>query len=188
MKQTKDLTLCALFTVLFIIGSKIVIPAGVIPLTLQTMMVILAGMLLQSKQIMISYGLFFLMGLIGFPVFANGGGIAYVLQPSFGFLLSFPIAASFLSYTRTKLHVQHFLPAFLLCLLALLLIYTIGCIYMYGILNFYMGATKNMSAIIAMGAIPFILSDTCSIALGCFCALRLSQVPFIHQSLATPHN
>lgn len=61
MKQTKDLTLCALFTVLFIIGSKIVIPAGVIPLTLQTMMVILAGMLLQPKQIMISYGLFFLI-------------------------------------------------------------------------------------------------------------------------------
>ena len=83
--KTKELTLCAFFTILFVIGSKIVIPAGIIPLTLQTMVVIIAGMLLKPKYIWVSYGLFFLMGLLGFPVFANGGGIAYVLQPSFGF-------------------------------------------------------------------------------------------------------
>lgn len=185
MKQTKELTLCAFFTVLFIIGSKIVIPAGVIPLTLQTMVVIIAGILLKPKQIWISYGLFFLMGLLGFPVFANGGGLSYVLQPSFGFLLSFPIAASFLSYCRFKLKAQGFLPNFIISLIALAIIYTIGCFYMYGILNYYMGASKDMGAIIAMGAAPFMISDTCSIALGCFCALRLSQIPSIKGTLAS---
>lgn len=184
MKQTRELTLCALFVVLFIIGSKIVIPAGVIPLTLQTMVVIIAGMLLKPKQIWLSYSLFFLMGLIGLPVFANGGGIAYVLQPSFGFLLSFPIAASMISFTRTKLNAKGFLSHFILCMIALVIIYVIGCIYMYGILNFYMGSNKSIGAIIAMGATPFILSDTCSIALGCYCSLQLAKIPVIKQTLA----
>ena len=181
--KTRELTLCAFFTILFVIGSKIVIPAGIIPLTLQTMVVIIAGMLLQPKYIWVSYGLFFLMGLLGFPVFANGGGIAYVLQPSFGFLLSFPIAASFISIIHHKFHTASFLANFIICMIGLCIIYTIGCIYMYGILNFYMGAAKNMSTIIAMGAIPFIISDTCSIAVGCFCALRLAHIPAIKQTL-----
>ena len=180
--KTKELTLCAFFTILFVIGSKIVIPAGIIPLTLQTMVVIIAGMLLKPKYIWVSYGLFFLMGLLGFPVFANGGGIAYVLQPSFGFLLSFPIAASFISIMRNKLHTTSFLANFIICMIGLFIIYTIGCIYMYGILNFYMGAA-NMFSVIAMGAIPFMISDTCSIAVGCFCALRLAHIPAIKQTL-----
>ena len=181
--KTKELTLCAFFTILFVIWSKIVIPAGIIPLTLQTMVVIIAGMLLKPKYIWVSYGLFFLMGLLGFPVFANGGGIAYVLQPSFGFLLSFPIAASFISIMRNKLHTTSFLANFIICMIGLFIIYTIGCIYMYGILNFYMGAAKNMFSVIAMGAIPFMISDTCSIAVGCFCALRLAHIPAIKQTL-----
>lgn len=187
MKQTKELTLCALFTVLFIIGSKIIIPAGIIPLTLQTMIVIIAGILLKPKQIWMSYGLFFLMGLIGFPVFANGGGIAYVLQPSFGFLLSFPIAASFISFARTHVDASGFVKSFIICMFALGIIYMTGCLYMYGILNFYMGADKDMGAIIALGALPFILSDTCSIGIGCFCALRLSTIPSIQQTLYSIH-
>lgn len=187
MKQTKELTLCALFTVLFIIGSKIVIPAGIIPLTLQTMIVIIAGMLLKPKQIWISYGLYFVMGLIGFPVFANGGGIAYVLQPSFGFLLSFPVAASFISFTRSHVNAAGFVKSLIICMIGLGIIYIIGCMYMYGILNFYLGAGKDMSAVIALGALPFVLTDTCSIGVGCFCALRLSSISSIHQTLYSLH-
>lgn len=187
MKQTKELTLCALFTVLFIIGSKIVIPAGIIPLTLQTMIVIIAGMLLKPKQIWMSYGLYFAMGLIGFPVFANGGGIAYVLQPSFGFLLSFPVAASAISIARCHVNATGFIKSFVICMIGLGIIYTIGCIYMYGILNYYMGAGKDMSAVIALGALPFVLTDTCSIGIGCFCALRLSSIPSIQQTLYSIH-
>ena len=180
--KTKELTLCAFMCVLYILGSKIVIPAGIIPLTLQTMMVILAGLLLTPKQVFISYSLFLGMGIIGFPVFASGGGIAYVLQPSFGFLLSFPIAAGLISFLRRKLHLHSYHTLFPLCMLGLILIYILGCLYMYGILNFYMGLGKSMGAVIAAGALPFIISDTLSIALASFVALRLNQIPVIQRS------
>lgn len=183
MNNTKELTISAMFTVLFIIGSKLVIPTGIIPLTLQTMVVILYGLLLKPKQICLSYGIYFTLGLLGFPVFASGGGLVYVLQPSFGFLLSFPIAACLISILTNKLVKRTFLSCFMICLLALLLIYTIGCCYMYGIMNFYLGTQKSMQTIIAIGALPFFISDSLSIGLATFCALHLLQIPTISRSL-----
>lgn len=184
MKQTKDMTLCAFFTILIIIASKIVIPVGIIPLTLQTMVVFLSGVLLKPKQIFLSYGLFIMMGLLGLPVFANGGGISYVLQPSFGFLLSFPIAAGFLSILRHKFHLHTTMQLLPICMLALFIIYTIGCIYMYGILNFYMGANKDFASVLAIGALPFVISDSISAVLGSLCALRLANIPVIERTLS----
>lgn len=184
MKQTKDMTLCAFFTVLFIIASKIVIPAGIIPLTLQTMVVFLAGALLQPKQILSSYALYFIMGLIGLPVFASGGGFSYVLQPSFGFLISFPIAACLISILKKNLQLHTIVQLFPICMIALFLVYAIGCMYMYMILNFYMGASKDFFSIIAMGAAPFVVSDSISAFLGCLCALRLAHIPVVSRAVS----
>lgn len=184
MKQTKDLTLCALFTVLFIIASKLIIPVGILPITLQTLVVFLAGTLLQPKQILYSYALYFMMGLLGLPVFANGGGLSYILQPSFGFLLSFPIAACMISIIKKKLHLHNIIQLFPLCMCALFLIYVIGCAYMYMILNYYMGADKDFLSVIAIGAAPFLISDSISAALGCFCALRLAHIPVVSRAVS----
>ena len=174
--KTKRLTLCAFFIVLYILGSKITVPLGVIPLTLQTMMIIIAGILLKPSEIFISYGVYFLMGLVGLPVFATGGGIAYVLQPSFGFLLSFPFAASFIAYMKEHYHFHNFLSLYPICLIALLFIYAVGCIYMYGIFNFYMDVQKDFASIIAIGATPFVISDAISIAIGCFAAIKIGAI------------
>ncbi|MEG0469851.1 biotin transporter BioY [Amedibacillus sp. YH-ame10] len=181
--KTKELTLCAFFTVLFVISSKVVIPVGLIPLTLQTCSLILAGVLLSPKHIIISYGLFLTMGLLGLPVFASGGGISYVLQPSFGFLLSFPVAACVISILRTRFHIQSFYQLLPVCLFGILIVYFIGCAYMYGILNFYMGVEKDIIGIISIGAAPFVISDSISTALGCICGLRLAQIPVVERML-----
>lgn len=177
--KTKQLTLCAFFTILYILGSRLTIPTGFIPLTLQTMMVILAGVLLRPKEILYSYSVYFLMGFLGLPVFANGGGISYILQPSFGFLFAFPFAACLISYFRHTYDLTHFYQLYPLCLCALCFIYLLGCGYMYLIFNYYMGITKDISGIIAIGAAPFVISDAISIAIGCFCAMRLTTVSSI---------
>ena len=53
----------------------------------------MAGLLLGSKKGAISVAVYVLMGLIGIPVFTQGGGFSYVLKPSFGFLVAFIIGA-----------------------------------------------------------------------------------------------
>lgn len=87
------MTLVPIFTVLMIVSSKIAVTGAPIPITLQLPMVILTGLLIGPWRGAAAQGLYLLMGLIGLPVFTSGGGISYIFQPTFGFLLGFPVCA-----------------------------------------------------------------------------------------------
>ena len=87
---TKDMAVCGLFASLIAVGAfiKIVIPVGMdtMNFTLQWLFVLLAGLLLGSKRAFYSVTTYLVIGLVGFPVFARGGGPAYLIRPTFGFL------------------------------------------------------------------------------------------------------
>ena len=90
---TRDLILCGLFTALIIVGAFIKIPVPVVPFTLQFLFTMLAGLLLGGKLGAISVSVYIILGLMGIPVFAQGGGVGYVLMPTFGYLIGFAIGA-----------------------------------------------------------------------------------------------
>ena len=92
-KRTRKLALTALFTALMIMGGFIRIPAPLAPITLQAQIALLAGVCLGGVWGCASVVLYVMLGLIGLPVFASGGGIAYAFQPTFGYLLGFAAAA-----------------------------------------------------------------------------------------------
>ena len=70
---TREMTLCALFTVLTAVGAFIKIPIPVVPFTLQFLFTMMAGLLLGGRLGAASVGLYALLGLIGLPIFAEGG-------------------------------------------------------------------------------------------------------------------
>lgn len=70
------------------------VPGGV-PLTLQTLGVVLAGLVLGPWRGFLAVLLYLAVGFAGLPVFAGGAsGLAVFGKPSIGFLLSFPFAAA----------------------------------------------------------------------------------------------
>lgn len=84
----------ALFISLTVVGSKIEIPAQPVPFTLQTLFVLLSGAFLGKKDGFIAQSIYLLVGAAGLPVFAGPvAGIAKLIGPTGGYLLSFPIAA-----------------------------------------------------------------------------------------------
>ncbi|MDE6550941.1 MAG: biotin transporter BioY [Clostridia bacterium] len=83
----------ALFVALLTVGCRISIPMVPVPFTLQTLFTCMAGCFLSPLSAFLSQVIYVLMGLIGIPVFTAGGGFAYVLQPTFGFLLFMPALA-----------------------------------------------------------------------------------------------
>ncbi len=92
-EKTKNMVLCALFVALIAAGAFIKIPIPVVPFTLQYLFTMLAGLLLGGKLGFVSVGVYILLGLAGLPIFAQGGGISYVFQPSFGYIIGFAVGA-----------------------------------------------------------------------------------------------
>ena len=69
------------------------LPGTPVPFTLQPVAVLLAGALLGASGGFRSQSIYLAAGLVGLPVFAAGGGWAYLLGPTGGYLLAFPLAA-----------------------------------------------------------------------------------------------
>ena len=102
---TREMAQIGLFTALIAAGAyiKINIPVQPFPMhfTLQFffsllagfVLVLLAGFLLGARRGAICVGIYLAVGLSGIPVFAAGGGPAYLIRPTFGFLLGFVFAA-----------------------------------------------------------------------------------------------
>ena len=92
------------FAVLVAIGAQIEIPNQPVPFTLQTFFVLSAGALLGKRGAAMSMSLYLILGVIGLPVFSGGAfGLAKILGPTGGYLLSFPIAAFVVGYlTRLR--------------------------------------------------------------------------------------
>jgi len=78
------------------VASKIAIPlpGTPVPFTFQVLGVLLSGALLGPALAASGQALFLLVGLAGAPVFALGGGPAYLVGPTGGYLLAYPLAAA----------------------------------------------------------------------------------------------
>lgn len=95
-QRTQALLMTALCTALTIIGGflRFPIPGLSVQFTTQVFFVLLSGLLLGAKYGALSQLAYVLLGLVGLPIFTKGGGVHYIFQPEFGYLLGF-IGAAF---------------------------------------------------------------------------------------------
>ena len=82
---------------LLTLSAKIQVPFYPVPMTLQTMALMFIGCFCSRSVAWASLGSYVLLGAVGLPLFAKGGGIAYLLGPTGGYILGFlPAMALFL--------------------------------------------------------------------------------------------
>lgn len=154
MEQNKLLTIsklsyCAIFTALITIGAFIQIPVPFMDyFTLQFFFVLLAGILLGAKLGGLAVLLYVVIGLIGLPVFASGGGLVYLVKPSFGYLLGFVVGAYFTGLISERMIGSSLKRYTLAVFIGLLLTYLIGLGYKYMILNFYVGTPVSWKLVL----------------------------------------
>ena len=129
---TKKITYCAIFTALITIGAFIQIPVPFMDyFTLQFFFVLLAGILLGSKLGALAVLLYVVIGLLGLPIFAAGGGLAYIVRPSFGYLIGF-IAGAYVTGIICEKTNEIAAKKYVLAVLS-------GLLATYIILNYYTG-------------------------------------------------
>ena len=175
---TQDVAVCGLFTALIAVGAfiKIVIPVGAdtMNFTRQWLFVLLAGLLLGSKRAFRSVAVYLITGLIGFPIFARGGGPAYLLRPTFGFLLGFALAAWAIGFLCEKLRPAKSITWFFTTLAGFVLYYGMGILYFYLITHLLASQTPvGIGVIFGVYCLPTMLPDLMLCVLAVMLAGRL---------------
>lgn len=134
--RLRQIILCALFTALIAIGAFIRIPVPVLSISLQTLFTTLAGLLLGSRLGCLSALCYMIVGLMGVPVFTEGGGLGYILRPSFGYIIGFCIG----TFITGKIAQKACKPSYGRLLAAgfsgMAAIYLCGLMYYYVICNY----------------------------------------------------
>ncbi len=91
--STREISYMAMFTALIAVGAFIAIPLGPVPFTLQSMFVLLAGLVLGARLGALSVLAYLVLGLVA-PVFSGGtSGLGVLFGPTGGYLVGFVLAA-----------------------------------------------------------------------------------------------
>lgn len=161
--KTRMMILAALFAALTAVGAFIRFPLGAMSVTLQFMFTAMAGVLLGAKWGAVSQTVYVVLGLVGLPVFTMGGGIGYVMQPSFGFLLGL-IPTAWVIGRLTEKENGHWRIA-LACFAGLAVLYLIGLPYMYLIMKLYLHKSITVWTAVKAGMLVYLPGDAIKIAL-----------------------
>lgn len=139
---------------------RIPLPFTPVPITGQTLGVLLVGGLLGSRSGAASLLLYLLMGFVGLPFFTAGSsGIEYLFGATGGYLVAFPIAAALMGWLAERGWDRRVSTTALAMVLGNLVIYVLGA----GWLAF--GVGLGLTAALASGVIPFLIGDLIKIAL-----------------------
>ncbi|KAA0543373.1 biotin transporter BioY [Bacillus sp. BGMRC 2118] len=176
--STLSLTAISLFASLTAVGAFIKIPFPYVPFTLQVLFVFLAASLLGSKRGMQSQLIYVVVGLAGVPVFTQGGGLSYVLQPTFGYLLGFIAGAYVIGLILERISNPKTYQFILANLLGLAIVYLFGVSYLYIALNTWMGIESSVAHVVMIGFVYSIAGDVLLSIIAGYLAMRLYQAFF----------
>ena len=169
-KLIKYVFLALIGSVLLAVSSKIKIPFYPVPMTMQTLVVLIIGVGFGWKLGVATISLYLFEGIIGLPVFSGtpekGIGLIYFTGPTMGYLLGF-LAAVYVS--GKFIYDNNLLKNFLKLLLATSLIYISGLAWL-GIL---IGWDKP---VFQLGAQPFLLAELFKILIATFVINQIKKI------------
>lgn len=161
-ERVKKLVQAGVMGALTAAGAFLRFPLGAMSFTMQDMFTVLAGVLLGWKWGAASQAAYVALGLLGLPVFTQGGGLGYIFQPSFGFLLGLiPAAAVAGALAGEKGEPRRVIPA---CVAGLAVMYLIGVPYMGMILNLYLGKGLSVWTVVKTGLLVYLPGDALKVA------------------------
>lgn len=155
--KTRDLAYIALFAaIMAVLGLVPAIQIGPVPITAQTLGVMLAGSVLGARRGFLAVLLFLVLVAIGLPLLAGGrGGLAPFVGPTAGYLYSWPIAAFVIGLLTERFWNRYNvgLGVVFNVLGGMVVIYLIGVPVLAAVADLSLGAA------IVSGALPFLIGD-----------------------------
>ena len=173
-KLLKNLFIALIGSILLAISAKIKIPFYPVPMTMQTLVVLIIGIGFGWRLGVATIMLYLFEGIIGLPVFSGtpekGIGLVYFTGPTMGYLIGFLVAA-FLAgkFNFDNNLIKNFLK----------LTFAISFIYILGM--FWLGTLIGWDKpIFKLGAQPFLLAELFKILLATFAINQIKKIKKIY--------
>ena len=169
-KLLKYVFLALLGSILLAISSKIKIPFYSVPMTMQTLVVLVIGIVFGWKLGLATVSLYLFEGVIGLPVFSGtpekGVGLIYFTGPTMGYLLGFLVAV----YISGRfLYDNNLVKNFFKLLLATSFIYILGMAWLGSLIGWE-------KPIFQLGAQPFLLAELLKILIATFAINQIKKI------------
>lgn len=143
-------------TLLITLSSYVTIPLYPVPVTAQTLVVLLIGLSFGTRLSFLTLSLYLFQGAVGLPVFAGGaGGLAALFGPTGGYLLGFVAAGSLLGLLARRGFGKNFLTTIIAMLAGNAVIYFFGVLWLANFIGIE-NALKH-------GVLPFLYGDVLKI-------------------------
>ncbi|MDC0627955.1 biotin transporter BioY [Pelagibacteraceae bacterium] len=169
-KLIKNLYIILIGTIILAISSKIKIPFYPVPMTMQTLVILIIGIGFGWKIGIATISLYLFEGLIGLPVFSGtpekGIGLVYFTGPTMGYLIGFLFAVFFAGKFNYD---NNLIKNFLKLTFATSFIYILGMTWLGGLIGWD-------KPIFKLGAQPFLLAELFKILLATFAIHQIKKI------------
>lgn len=172
----KLLVFSAMFAALTAAVAPFKIPLGFtpVPITLQTLVVLMSGAMLGPYYGALAMVLYVVVGALGLPVFAGGGsGVGALLGPTGGYLISYFIAAFVIGKVVWMRKQPKYVDYIVAMVAGTMIIYTLGA--GWGMIVTELG----LAAIIAGWVLPFIIGDTIKLLIAAYIAKSIDVKKYL---------
>ena len=169
-KLVKYVFVALIGSIALAVSSKIKIPFYPVPMTMQTLVVLIIGIGFGWKLGLATVSLYLFEGIIGLPVFSGtpekGVGLIYFTGPTMGYLLGFLVAV----YISGKfIYNDNLLKNFFKILLATSFIYILGLTWLGNLIGWD-------KPIFQLGAQPFLLAELFKILIATFAINQIKKI------------
>jgi len=172
---THPLVLAALLTTMTAAGAWIRIPGPGVPIPAHTLFTYLAGALLSRRQAFLSQAAYLLLGLAGAPVFALGGGLAYLLQPSFGYLFALPFAALAIAQVEHYKRARTVQRRMVSLAVGGVCVFLLSALWLYFYFAWVIKTPASLQTLSALWVLPFLPGEAIKIMAAAFISISLEK-------------
>ena len=169
-EQLRMTVYASLLAALTAAGAYLSIPVGPVPIVLQNLFILLAGLLLGSRWGLASVSIYLLAGTCGLPVFAGGlGGIGRILGPTGGYLVGYLPAVYVVGFISERTG-QRAVFDLIAMVCGSIIVYVSGVAWLKLLTGMTLGKT------LTVGVLPFLPGDALKIAAALAIATALRPI------------
>lgn len=183
LSTTKRIIRIAYFTALTAVGAFIKLPIGPVSFSMQSFFVIMAGLIIGGRDGCYAQLAYMFIGLIGIPIFTQGGGFDYIFKPSFGYIIGFCLGAFVTGTTVRRFIKPGTLKVWLASLAGLLPMYAVGAVYQVVVLVNVNGVALSAALWSLVNIAIFLLFDVVACFLASIVYPRLTALTASRRSV-----